>query len=123
MKVSRHTTLLVYNPKMPPVKRKRTQEEEEDDVDFDYSSLDEQSDSDIDISSALVGKKPRLDRKRPAKGEDEDDEDDDPMAIYHRYRHHAVSDDEEFDLNDSASERAFGYAGRRSHVESDDESW
>lgn len=52
-----------------------------------------------------------------------DDEDDDPMAIYHKYRHHAVSDDEEFDLNDSASERAFGYAGRRSHVESDDESW
>ena len=77
MKVPRHTTPLVYNPKMPPVKRKRTQEEEEDDVDFDYSSLDEQSDSDIDISSALVGKKPRLDRKRPAKGEDEDDEDDD----------------------------------------------
>ncbi|KAH8434805.1 uncharacterized protein LDX57_012438 [Aspergillus melleus] len=52
-----------------------------------------------------------------------DDEDDDPMAIYHKYRHHAVSDDEEFDMNDSASERAFGYSGHRSHVESDDESW
>ena len=77
MKVPRHTTLLVYNPKMPPVKRKRTQEEGEDNIDFDYSSLDEQSDSDIDISSALVGKKPRLDRKHPAKGEDKDDEDDD----------------------------------------------
>ncbi|EAW13838.1 Iwr1 domain-containing protein [Aspergillus clavatus NRRL 1] len=58
-----------------------------------------------------------------------DDEEDDPTAAYHRYRTHAVSDDEEFDFADSASEgrRAgpggvesrFGL-GRDSHVGSDD---
>ncbi|KAA8649964.1 hypothetical protein EYZ11_001007 [Aspergillus tanneri] len=52
-----------------------------------------------------------------------DDEDDDRLAIYHKYRRHAVSDDEEFDSDESANERWFGPSGRRSHVESDDESW
>lgn len=33
-----------------------------------------------------------------------DDEDDDPSAVYGKYRHHGVSDDEEFDFDDSASE-------------------
>lgn len=44
------------------------------------------------------------------------------MAAYSKYRRHAASDDEEFDLDDSASERSYGYGGR-THVESDDESW
>ncbi|RMJ22926.1 hypothetical protein PHISP_06211 [Aspergillus sp. HF37] len=40
-----------------------------------------------------------------------DDEDDDPTAIYSRYRDRAASDDEEFDIYDSASEGEdrFGY--------------
>lgn len=33
-----------------------------------------------------------------------DDEDDDPTAIYSKYREHAVSDDEEFGIYDSAGE-------------------
>ncbi|KAL5358391.1 hypothetical protein BJX96DRAFT_173394 [Aspergillus floccosus] len=51
-----------------------------------------------------------------------DDEDDEAMAAYSKYRRHAASDDEEFDLDDSASERYYGY-GTRTHVESDNESW
>lgn len=40
-----------------------------------------------------------------------DDEDDDPNAIYSKYRDRAASDDEEFDIYDSASEGEdrFGY--------------
>ncbi|RJE22555.1 hypothetical protein PHISCL_05101 [Aspergillus sclerotialis] len=40
-----------------------------------------------------------------------DDEEDDPTAIYSKYRHHAASDDEQFDIYDSASEGEdrFGY--------------
>ncbi|ODM15835.1 hypothetical protein SI65_08675 [Aspergillus cristatus] len=41
-----------------------------------------------------------------------DDEDDDPSAVYERYRHHAGSDDEEFDFDDSASE-GYGASSRR----------
>lgn len=58
-----------------------------------------------------------------------DDEEDDPAAIYHKYRTHDASDDEEFDSADSASEgrRAgrvgvgFGF-GLDSHVDSDEDS-
>ncbi|RHZ56526.1 Iwr1 domain-containing protein [Aspergillus thermomutatus] len=60
-----------------------------------------------------------------------DDEEDDPTAIYHKYRTHGASDDEEFDSADSASEgrRAgrvgfgFGFGfGLDSHVDSDEDS-
>jgi hypothetical protein len=37
------------------------------------------------------------------------DEDDDPTAIYHKYRHRATSDDEEFDIDDSGSEGGARY--------------
>ncbi|KAH1398000.1 hypothetical protein KXX16_008046 [Aspergillus fumigatus] len=58
-----------------------------------------------------------------------DDEEDDPAAIYHKYRTHDASDDEEFDSADSANEgrRAgrvgvgFGF-GLDSHVDSDEDS-
>ncbi|KAE8376093.1 hypothetical protein BDV26DRAFT_266380 [Aspergillus bertholletiae] len=55
-----------------------------------------------------------------------DDEEDDPRAVYSKYRRHQ-SDDEEFNFDDSSSER-FGYGygyghGQRAHVDSDDESW
>ncbi|KAF4215972.1 hypothetical protein CNMCM8980_005858 [Aspergillus fumigatiaffinis] len=60
-----------------------------------------------------------------------DDEEDDPTAIYHKYRTHGASDDEEFDSVDSANEgrRAgrvgvgvgFGF-GLDSHVDSDEDS-
>ncbi|KAJ5987795.1 hypothetical protein N7481_003005 [Penicillium waksmanii] len=58
------------------------------------------------------------------------DEDDDPSAIYSKYRRHGVSDDEEFDIDDSGSESgarfnsAFGGYRQRygGHVDSDDES-
>lgn len=61
------------------------------------------------------------------------DEDDDPSAIYTKYRRHGMSDDEEFDIDDSGSESgarfgsgfgsAFGYRQRYGgHVDSDDES-
>ncbi|KAJ5101536.1 hypothetical protein NUU61_003758 [Penicillium alfredii] len=54
------------------------------------------------------------------------DEDDDPSAIYSRYRHRGASDDEEYDLDDSASESGARYGGwvsRRRfdrHVDSDE---
>ncbi|KAJ5234310.1 uncharacterized protein N7469_003478 [Penicillium citrinum] len=58
------------------------------------------------------------------------DEDDDPTAIYGKYRSHGVSDDEEFDIDDSGSENgarygsAFGYRQRYGgHVDSDEESY
>ncbi|GFF90340.1 hypothetical protein IFM47457_08457 [Aspergillus lentulus] len=58
-----------------------------------------------------------------------DDEEDDATAIYHKYRTHGASDDEEFDSADSANEgrRAgrvgvgFGF-GLDSHVDSDEDS-
>lgn len=55
------------------------------------------------------------------------DEDDDPSAIYSKYRRHGVSDDEEFDVDDSGSESGarFGSAFggyRQRYVVSDDES-
>ncbi|KAB8247268.1 hypothetical protein F9C07_10041 [Aspergillus flavus] len=55
-----------------------------------------------------------------------DDEEDDPQAVYSKYRRHQ-SDDEEFNFDDSSSERfgyGYGYGDRqRAHVDSDDESW
>ncbi|KNG88363.1 hypothetical protein ANOM_003342 [Aspergillus nomiae NRRL 13137] len=55
-----------------------------------------------------------------------DDEEDDPGAVYSKYRRHQ-SDDEEFNFDDSSSERygyGYGYGhGQRTHVDSDDESW
>lgn len=58
------------------------------------------------------------------------DEDDDPTAIYGKYRRHGVSDDEEFDIDDSGSEggarfgSAFGYRQRYGgNVDSDEESY
>ncbi|KAB8268039.1 hypothetical protein BDV30DRAFT_21115 [Aspergillus minisclerotigenes] len=55
-----------------------------------------------------------------------DDEEDDPQAVYSKYRRHQ-SDDEEFNFDDSSSERfgyGYGYGDRqRVHVDSDDESW
>ncbi|KAF7175367.1 hypothetical protein CNMCM7691_007958 [Aspergillus felis] len=58
-----------------------------------------------------------------------DDEEDDPTAIYHKYRTHGASDDEQFDSADSASEGrqarrvgvGFGF-GLDSHVDSDEDS-
>lgn len=67
-----YTILLDYTSVMGPTKRKRTQEEQEDDFDSDSFSLEEQSDSEIDISSALVGKKPRIDRPQLNANDDED---------------------------------------------------
>lgn len=51
-------------------KRKRTHEKDEDDAAFSLDDGVSESDSDVDISSALVGKKPRLQQS----DHEEDDE-------------------------------------------------